>query len=124
MRAQHGVDPGLPTAALTTWPRGPMTKIPNGRARTSSGRGRALSLIGEVFGADAPEVISRRRSPLLRERGWGVRVLRAKRLRALGGSLIRPTASATFSQGEKEGGASTIHATSALSRHDTRCGGS
>ena len=24
----------------------------------------ALSLIGEVFGADAPEVISRRRSPL------------------------------------------------------------
>jgi hypothetical protein len=31
----------------------------------------ALSLISESFGADTPEVISRRRSPLLRERGWG-----------------------------------------------------
>ena len=31
----------------------------------------ALSLIGEAFGADAAQAVARRRSPLLRERGWG-----------------------------------------------------
>jgi hypothetical protein len=31
----------------------------------------ALSLIGEVFGADAAQAVARHRSPLLRERGRG-----------------------------------------------------